>query len=540
MIQNSRSGILFSFLIFLSLGLLTSCGPASTCDACEGCEEKCAALEEQMYDYEELGNHTLIREYHRLTQEKNSADVSDDSTNVYVDISNGMRQPLTRDTEIKGLFSDLRNLLLDEDPAFHQLYGNSITRMKPMSKGELDSYFHNEKNYNQAYAPLGQAVDEIAANPGRESVLITDGELWTSAQPYPTSNHSYAWGAAGFRKWLEGDNEIDIVIRTFSPKGRSGISQMRFFMIFFTPRDKAITNESLVGDYMKKLTNSGKEGLITHLNFSQNAYKLQDLNPNNLPKDEAGLNSVMASNWLYTIDRQPARRFQHIHYEDKPADFVDFMNNFVDGEYNDEMDRRAERDKLFYDLEITNHFVNYDILEVKARTYDMTRPLAELRKHIRCTISDTVIITPDEGSMAKDTIWCNPEFDCRPASECGDYSPTVSSISEMFDIHEEFYNNWEPEDESKGNIAIRPAKTFNPDNLYNYSHFKIEVYIEEAKYKEREGFELLAWRDNSSSSPQVNGLQESMKQAMESLEPKDKVIYTYYLTVGDILYEDEL
>ena len=110
----------------------------------------------------------------------------------------------------------------------------------------------------------------------------------------------------------------------------------------------------------------------------------------------------------------------------------------------------------------------------------------------------------------------------------------------MFEIHEEFYDNWRPEDKGKGNIAIRPSKNFDLDNLYSYSHFKIEVYIEEAKYKEREGFELLAWRDERSSSPEVSGLQESMKQAMESLEPKNKVIYTYYLTVGDFVSEEEL
>ena len=408
MIQKSRPGVIFPFLFFISLGFFAGCGSSSYCEACEGCEDKCAELEEQMYDYEELGNHKLVQEYHRLTQEKNSAAVSDDSTNVYVDISNGMRQPLTQDAQIKDLFSDLRNLLLDEKPQYYQVYGDAMTRMKPMTKGELDTYFHNEKNYNQAYAPLGKVVDQISENPGREAVLVTDAELWTSTQPYPTSNHSYAWGAAGFRKWLEGDNEIDIVIRTFKPKGRAGIKEMRFFMIFFTPRDKAISGNSLIEDYMKKITNAGKGDLVTHLNFSQNAYKLKDLNPNNLPQNEAGLNSVIVQNWFYTLNRQPNRRFQHIHYDGKPEDFLDFMDEFVSGEMNDYMERGSEREKLFYDLEITNHFVNYDILQVKARTYDMTRPLAELRKYIRCTISDTVIITRDEGSLSKDTIWCNP------------------------------------------------------------------------------------------------------------------------------------
>ena len=539
MSQKPQAAFLFPCIFLFLITLFAGCSPSSMCEECEGCEEKCGLLEDKMTSWEDLSNHQMIREFHRLTQEKNSADTSDDSTDVYVDNSDSMQQPLTRDNDIKGLFSDLRNLLLDANPAYFEVYKDAIHRMKPMSRGELDTYFHNAKNYNQYYAPLGKVVDRIAENPGRQAVLITDGELWTKAQPYTSSSHSFAWGAKGFRKWLEGNNEIDIVLRSFKPRGRKGIKEMRFFMIFFTPRDKAISGNSLIADYLKKLDNSGKSNLVTHLNFSQNAYTLKDLNPQNLGQDEAGLNSVIAANWLYEREVTPTRRYQHIHYQDKPSKFVDFMNNFVDGNYTEEMDRRSERDKLFYDLEITNNFVNYDILQVKARTTDLTLPLAQLRKHIRCTISDTVI-NINEATGGKDTVWCNPGYGCRPPTACGDFTPTQAVIPEIFDIHEEFYSNWQPEDKSKGNIAIRPAQNFNYENLIDYTHYKIEVFIKEAKYKEREGFELLAWKDTSYPNPEVSGLQESLKQAMESLEPENKVIYTYYLTVGEILYEDEL
>lgn len=530
------------FLVLVLALLIASCGRNNQY-VCEGCEEKSALIDEKMEKYYDLSTGNLIEDFHRYINPEEKTEIID-SIDCYIDMSNGMSVPFIEDRNTRTLFADLRNCLPKNKTNYLSVSGAVENQeIQRLPDRNIDSYLANPSNFSEKYSPLDSAIIRIVNHPNRQSIFVTDGELARRKDKWKKKNGGFtsinpeeAWAREEFKKWMNQGNEIDFIIMSFKPGyHKAHVDTMRLFFIFFTPKQLALSGKNQCRRFLESTKNANHLD-YTHLNFSRNAYNLQRNPESNRRFEEVGLNMAYIGEFdgYFEMNLNKELNYQHIHLFKEKEDFNIFINNFIDGNLDKYMDA-GEKNKFLYDLLITNEFVNYEILELGIGVKNITEDLENFLSYKRCMMSDTVILT-DPETLEKDTVWCNPEFDCQDTSVCRFAFDTQNSRN-VFQLHKSFMEGWQNVNGNKreGNIAIKPfdAEKFDYDAFAEMTHFKVDVMITDASYKEQADFALLKWRDKQFLNPEMRGLFYSMKYAMENLKPKNQVIFSYYFTFDE-------
>ncbi|GAB4430517.1 MAG: hypothetical protein OHK0039_49180 [Bacteroidia bacterium] len=519
------------FLLTLLPGLLSLAGCKSGgtdcgCEelVCETCSDKIQQLEDR-YDQQYLasadGYHKLIADFHNATNPSGSAGQVLNRTDLYFDMSDGMYDKIQEaETQGSGLLTDLVNVLssVGGDLAYYRLQAEGEP-VVPINSSNVKQFVRTAANYNASfnYAPLDAGVEAIVRNHDRQSVFITDGEL---ARKQGSIDPTIAWAVESFTQWLREGNRLDFVVMPTS-------KNERLFFIFFTPRKLANRDNSAIEAFLEATRDVNRSG-YSHLKFTISDYRLEKKDDGR-PAKETGLNSTFVYNVGY-YDPQLALDdgYEHIHLDDIES-YVKFVEAFAAGDYNGDFEPQLdEKNKIFYNLLLTNEFINYQIANLDLRVEDFTAPLASYMNYQKCTQADTAVYIDEEGN--KQVFWCNPAAGCRDTSACAFDEAQWHGrvVPEVFVLHEASTIQKGTSDFNTALVAVKPSPNLDVNTLYELGCIRLDLYIRDVIYDEKkQDFDLLKWpfKDRINS-----GLSESVRLAMRDLKPQNRLIYTWYLT----------
>lgn len=522
--------VIFSFIVLFALW---GCGGNSavdcTCeeDICYACEEKIAKLEDRFYaDYQEEAKdmYKLIEGFHHASRQTGSAQHTKDQVDMYFDMSSGLHAKVNQTRRgDKDLLTDLINIVSRGSAKYYRLNAkldNSLEAIDDSQVGDVKVFVRNPVNYNDAnnYAPLDTTVAAIVRNHDRQSIFITDGELARKNIP-GVVDPSMAWAVQPFTQWLQEGNRIDFVVLSYD-------NHERLFFIFFTPEKMANQNNSIVEIFLEATADLKRNDSYGHLKFTINDYQLTK-EQDGRPQNENGVNSTFVD-WVVDYEKKEAldQGFEHIHVYDDQA-FYQYIDDLANGKFREDFQSKLdETNKVFFNLLLTNEFINYQIANLDVQVEDISQPLDNYINFLKCGQADTVRVVDEEGD--KHVYWCNPYENCQDTSACSFENTSGRKVNELFMLHEESVMQQGSNQFNTAKIAIRPARNFNFDNWYETGMFRINLYIKDVNYDEKkQDFELLKWPYKNTIN---TGLSESIRLAMRDLKPQDKLIYSYYIT----------
>ncbi|MCP3932202.1 MAG: hypothetical protein GY705_24285 [Bacteroidetes bacterium] len=513
--------------IFFGLFSINSCktGSSYECNCeeliCEECDEVITKINddfESTYLLDANGFQKLLAQYHAATNPSSSAQHVSEKVDVFFDMSTGMKSKIRAEGGNDGLVSYLLNVV----PNNSNYFVLNSRGYEPLKVSDPKVHIRVNENYtaNNNYAQLDSTIAAISRHNDRQSILVTDGEL---AIQDKTNNYlDIAWAKEHFTKWLGGENRIDFVV--------TPIGEERLFFILFTPWKLSGKNEtqSIVSKFLNSTDNAGKSDRYELLTFTINDYYLEKQSDKR-PIQEDGINSTMID-WMgvemYSRFVELPSAYEHIHFEDQEA-FLQYVDDFTNEEYKEDFVKTLnERNKLFYNLRITNEFIQYQIANLGLEVKDFTDDFKGFADHLKCQQSSTVEYEDEEGDTQ--TFWCNPWFDCEDKSACNFNSNRRGrNVPELFELHEESTIQKNQKSFNIAEIAIKPAENFDFDNWWNSGLLRIDLYIKDVDYSPKQNFNLLKWNHKNG---QNIGLSESIRLAMSELKPSNKLFFSYYLT----------
>lgn len=164
-----------------------------------------------------------IADFHRLSNNAEVIDITNDKLALYVDYSNCIANGMT-----SSFYQKMVSPLTAATKEYWSIKGNAITQ----EDGDTYHLLNNVTEVN--YAALDKAIEQMAQREG-ESVMLTDGELFTQTATKNNPNNPYMHNA--FKKWLLKGHDIHIIAEPFQEKYHGKIySKKRFYIIFTDDR----------------------------------------------------------------------------------------------------------------------------------------------------------------------------------------------------------------------------------------------------------------------------------------------------------------
>ncbi len=164
-----------------------------------------------------------IDKFHQKTTSNDAVSIIKNDLALYVDysncISNGMQSPF---------YQEMVSPLTSATKEYWSIKGGTIEQQK----GSVYALLNNVEEVN--YAALDKAINTMADRDS-ESVLLTDGELFTQTKTKNNPNNPYMHAA--FKKWLMKGRDIHIIAEPYQEiyKGRT-FNKKRFYIIFTDDR----------------------------------------------------------------------------------------------------------------------------------------------------------------------------------------------------------------------------------------------------------------------------------------------------------------
>lgn len=178
------------------------------------------------------GDTKHLGELHQLTSEASTCDIDVDKMALFVDYSNCISSGMS-----SSFYQSMVSPLTAAAKEYWSIKGDEVRQ----ESGNVYSLLNNVTEVN--YAALDKAV-ELMAERGGESVLLTDGELFTQTSTKNNPNNPYMHEA--FKKWLLKGHDIHIIAEPYVEKyNGSNFSKKRFYIIF--------TDDRLVGNVYDRI-----------------------------------------------------------------------------------------------------------------------------------------------------------------------------------------------------------------------------------------------------------------------------------------------
>ncbi|MDE5795761.1 MAG: hypothetical protein K2H75_01490, partial [Muribaculaceae bacterium] len=406
-----------------------------------------------------------LDKFHILTEGVESVSIPNDNLALYVDYSNciakGMSSPF---------YQKMVSPLTAATKEYWSIKGSDIRK----EEGKVYNLLNNIEEVN--YAALDEAINLMAERES-ESVMLTDGELFTQTATKNNPNNPYMHAA--FKKWLLKGYDIHIFAEPFKETYNGQVYNKKRFYIIFT--DDRI--EGNFYDRVKEIINFEDFPEVDEFHLSGNYPWVV---PTNGKASEP--NQIMAADITYG----DAYEIQDWH--------VDWKNivNLISNAYDDQGNLLPNGDKLIGGLKVNkNAFgcyrikdVDVKISNINADYFDIYNQLANGQK-----VGKTQITPP---TLENFIIVDHEEF------------KKHGNVDLYFDI-----NNFAPDGELDG-------------NPFNY--FKIDIVVKDLENILGNSIDMFNF-DSVVNQGQTNvSISESLKNCV--FDPdlmnklKDKVLYT--------------
>lgn len=181
-----------------------------------------------------------LDKFHQLTTKGEGNDLTASDLSLFVDYSNCIANGMQ-----SAFYQKMVSPLTAATKHYLSIKGDSITE-ESMSNQSVYYLLNNVQETN--YAALDKAVEQMA-NRNSESVLLTDGELFTQTATKNNPNNPYMHAA--FKNWLLRGHDIHILAEPFQEVFNGNTFNKKRFYIIFT--DDRI--EGNIYDRIKEIVN---------------------------------------------------------------------------------------------------------------------------------------------------------------------------------------------------------------------------------------------------------------------------------------------
>ena len=451
---------------------------------------------------------------------KDCKDAAEPSTNmnVYIDFSDGMYN-VFKDGDNENMIKNLTNRLTNE-VKWYKLAESKITPMEGSST-EVYNQVTNDKAYLKAsMAPIEKAVQAIT-NSNEDGLLITDFEEYTSDRKEQFEN----FAKDEFKDWLQKGNTIDFYITDFNEKG---ISKHLYFIVFSTPAGK-----------MKELVEKAWEGKdFTYKTYTMAPYKyaMSTKYPSETKGgnfyDEKGVDNI------FIMDE--AKGYKFINNCSKGYEFYPSAQPWSDIHTNAASYMEEGNPKPFTHL-LRNLFINmqnvtaYKIDKLDVRVSDVTEDFDFFVKTREVAKNKPKMTTDGSGNKVLDEDNNAIVFECY--NEDGSlkkewkYEPkAIKEIREVLALDTKLYENSLKEKPAETEIGIVFHPNYNDNEaLANARLLRVDVYIAECTPNYDNLDDLFTWPSITMKGKTNDALAQSIKNALQDVNPKGKAIYTYYI-----------
>lgn len=276
-----------------------------------------------------------LAEFHNLTTYGDSQESLNDNLALYVDYSNciadGMNSPF---------YQKMVSPLTAATKEYWSIKGSQIQQ----EEGSVYSLLNNVEEVN--YAALDKAIEQMAERES-ESVLLTDGELFTQTATKNNPNNPYMYNS--FKRWLLKGHDIHIIAEPYieTYKGQT-FDKKRFYIIFTDDR-----LEGNVYQRIKEIVNLEDFPQIDEFHLSGNYPWIVPVN-----------NSHSEPNQIVAADITPCGNME---IQDWNVDWKNIINLIING-YDEDGNPLPNGEKLIGGLKINkNAFGCYRIKDVDVK-----------------------------------------------------------------------------------------------------------------------------------------------------------------------------
>lgn len=457
---------------------------------------------------------------------KDCKDAEDPSKNknVYIDFSDGMYNVFQYDYN-KQMIKNLTNRLTNEVKWF-QLAENKIEPIEGSNTQVFDKIYV-DKNYNSIMAPIEKAVNVITGS-SEESLLITDFEEYTTVndkKPEEVPHHAFAMN--GFKQWLKKGNTIDFYITDFTEKGKT---KHLYFVVFSTPAGE-----------LKDLVEKAFEG---NNNFDYKTYTIDPYKyamSTKYPSETKGGNFYDEKGVDNIFIMDEAKGLKYKNACDKGYEFYPSAQPWEDIHANAVAYMEEGTPKQFTHL-MRNLFINmqavtaYKIDKLDVRVSDVTEDFEFFVKTREVAKNKPKMTTDGSGNKVVDEENNNPiALECYNADgslkkEWKYEQKAIKELREVLALDTKLYENSMKENAAETEIGIVFHPNYNDNEaLRNARLVRVDVVIAECTPNYDNLDELFSWESITKKGEKNDALAQSIKNALQEVNPKGKAIYSYYI-----------
>lgn len=197
-----------------------------------------------------------LSDLHQLTSQADNPNLIPDDLSLFVDystcIARGMESPF---------YQKMVSPLTAATKHYMSIKGDTVTEEQTGLRQGVYHLLNNVQETN--YAALDKAIDMMANGDG-ESVMLTDGELFTTSATKNNPNNPYMHAA--FKQWLLKGHDIHIIAEPYQELYNGKTFNKKRFYIIFTD-DRVLGN---VYDRIKEVVNFSDFPQIEEFHLSGN------------------------------------------------------------------------------------------------------------------------------------------------------------------------------------------------------------------------------------------------------------------------------
>ncbi|MFA7081515.1 MAG: hypothetical protein WC135_02775 [Bacteroidales bacterium] len=456
--------------------------------------------------------------------------VADSSPKVYIDFSDGMVHAYTSNPDNAKIIEKITQKLTGSDILWFGL-GRGVIYPLDFPTTQLYNKVTDTRSYaKEIMAPIEGAVKDITSS-NSDALLVTDFEEYTPDRKEQFENFAKGY----FIDWLSKGNSIDFFITDYTEKtnDRRTITKHLYFIVFNAgPEKKMLTdiNYALKDRGYKYETFS----LSTTFYTLSNEYEAVKRGGNYYDKNGNDIvGSLDAETYINGLTKNN-KPFEFYNFQQPwkdiiinskslmeagvPNPFTDFFRKLYLDASNDDVFLLKGLDVKVYD--VTEDFVFH------AKTNEVNAHKPKLSKDA----SGNSIIADDETDVISLTCF-NGEGNIKNEWK---YSPKdYLALNEVFVLNKELYNNGYKQNKNKIELGIKYHPNFSGSQISNPNGLlRVDIIIDECDVNFNR-LDLFKWESLTVAGKQNESLAEAIRNTLDKVNPKGKVIYSYFIKTGE-------
>ncbi len=456
--------------------------------------------------------------------------ITDSAPKVYIDFSNGLVQAYTSNIDNASMLEKITQKLTGADIRWFGL-GRGEIYLLDFPTTQIYNKVTNPKSYaTEIMAPIEGAIKEITSA-NQDALLVTDFEEYTTDRKEQFENFEKGY----FIEWLSKGNSIDFFITNYNEKTKDKrtVSKHLYFVVFNSGPTKKLLNEinfALKDRGFKFETFS----LSTDFYKLSNEYGAANRGGNYYDKDGNDIvGSLDTESYLNGLTKK-----------DKPFEFYNFQQPWESILSNSQSLMEVGVlfpftdffRKLYIDLSKDDVF---QLKGLEVQVYDVTEDFLfyvkteEVKLHkpkLAKDASGNSIIAPDVTDII--SLSC---FDAKGniIEEWKYKAKELLPLNEVFAFNKELYDNGFKHNKNKIELGVKYHSNFNGTQIINPNGLiRVDIVIEDCK-PNFDKLGLFKWESTTVAGKQNESLSEAIRNTLDKVNPKGKVIYSYFIKAAN-------